>query len=93
MLNALKESIKDPKMEKLIELQIQWDANLGELRSTVQTLLNEEKENLDVIEIPQIPIDKVSDVIRSYLGQNKFKTSFLICREALKDTNFLQKFQ
>lgn len=43
MLNALKETIKDPKMEKLLELQKQWDAKVVDLKTTIQNLLDNEK--------------------------------------------------
>lgn len=45
MLNVFKETVKDPKMEKLMDLQVEWDSKINELKSTVQTLLEKDKGN------------------------------------------------
>lgn len=37
----MKEKLKDPKLEKLMELQTQWDAKLKDLTDTIKNLLEE----------------------------------------------------
>lgn len=48
-LNAFKETMRDPKIEKLMELQVEWDAKVNDLKSTVKTLLDGEKGKIYIL--------------------------------------------
>lgn len=49
LLNAFKETIRDPKIEKLMELQVQWDAKVNDLKNTVKILLDREKGKIYIL--------------------------------------------
>ncbi|CAH1118535.1 unnamed protein product [Phaedon cochleariae] len=91
MLVIAKEQFKDPKMDKLMELQSQWDAKVEKLKSVVHEEL-EADENENGGKDKQLPVEQVPDIIRFYIQNDSFKEAFQVCREAIKDSKFLEKY-
>ncbi|XP_074029546.1 CAP-D2 condensin subunit [Leptinotarsa decemlineata] len=96
LLKTVKEQFKDPKVEKLMELQAQWDKKVNTLKDVVTSELEKGKENEDYDNQDkenQIPTDEIPELIRIYLQEDKFKEAFQVCRGAVKDSKFLEKFK
>ncbi|CAG9833306.1 unnamed protein product [Diabrotica balteata] len=94
LLKEGKEKFNDPKMERLMELQSQWDGIVDQLKKEVEAEVDKGKENDDENEEQnKIALDKVEEVIRLYLYESKFKEAIQVSKSALKDHKFLEKFK
>ncbi|XP_057657108.1 condensin complex subunit 1 [Diorhabda carinulata] len=91
LLKTTKGKFEDPKMEQIMKLQAQWNDIVEPLKNVVEKELGRDKENES--EHKKIPPNKAQEVIKIYLEDSKFKEAFNVCRMAIKDNAFIEKFK
>lgn len=91
LLKSSKEKFEDPKMEQIMKLQAQWNDIVEPLKEVVVKELESDKEN--ETEHNRIPPNKAQQVIKIYLQDSKFKEAIKVCKRAVKDNAFIEKFK
>ncbi|VEN54794.1 unnamed protein product [Callosobruchus maculatus] len=93
-LKEFQEKNKDPKVEKLLELQAEWDKKKEKIHDLVRETVESAENGEDTAKNIALPsAQEFPDKIRELLAADKYKEALALCKVARKKVDFVQQLR